>query len=206
MDDEVLAFAHQRRCDVVYASTAAICGQGVSPPAGSAAEFVAGIYQREKSITEDKGIAQAAVQNRRFSALRINAPYGPRQTASTVLQIFIRNALAGRDLLYHGSGSREQDFTYARDIASAFLAAAEGPNGYYTISGGEPITMRDLAEMVCSIAGVPISFAKPSGKPDPQEGLTARLDTSSARKELNWLPKTDLRRGLAACIDTSIRT
>jgi nucleoside-diphosphate-sugar epimerase len=199
-DDTVLAFVRERRCDLIYASMATLYGYGKPCPAGSATKTDAGIYPAEKARTEDLGLEQAAAQSRKFSALRINAPYGPAQRARTVIQIFIDNALSRRNLQFYGTGSREQDFTYGRDIAEAFIAASGGPNGYYLISGGEPISMKALAEMVCRLAGVPENMVEASGKPDPQEGLSARFDLSPAYHELHWRPKTHLEQGIKNCI------
>ncbi|MGN6148368.1 MAG: NAD-dependent epimerase/dehydratase family protein [Rhizomicrobium sp.] len=199
-DDTVLAFARERRCDLIYASMATLYGYGKSCPPGSAMKTDAGIYPAEKARTEDLGLEQAAAQSRKFSALRINAPYGPDQRARTVIQTFIDNALSQRNLHFYGTGSREQDFTYGWDIAEAFIAASSGPNGYYLISGGQPISMKSLAEMVCRLTGVPENMVKPSGEPDPQEGLSARFDLSLAYHELHWRPQTHLEQGIKNCI------
>ncbi len=201
-DDTVLAVTRRRRKNLVYASMATLFGLGNSCPPGSALGTTAGIYPLEKARTEDIGLKQAKENGTLFSALRINAPYGPKQAARTVIQIFIDNALAKQPLRYHGTGSREQDFTYGEDIAEAFIAATTKPSGYYLISGGAPISMKNLSELVCEVVEVPKELAKPSGHPDPQEGFKANFDISETSSRLDWRPRTSLSEGLRACLDT----
>ena len=41
------------------------------------------------------------------------------------MDIFIERAISGLPLLYHGSDSRQQDFTYVDDIAESIALATE---------------------------------------------------------------------------------
>lgn len=200
IDDAVLSFAGKRRLDLIFASMATLYGMGAPCPPGPATGTKAGIYPLEKARTEEAGLDQAARLGTRFSSLRINAPYGPGQAARTVMQIFIGNALSGRPLTYHGSGSRQQDFTYGRDIAEAFLLALTSPSGRYMISGGTPVTMRELALAVCKAASAPATLVQASGKPDPQDGMKAQFDISETARVLGWRPQTPLPAGIEACI------
>lgn len=200
VDDTVLKLAEERRLDLIYASMATLYGMGKRCLPGPATQTQAGIYPFEKARTEQSGFEQAARLGMRFSSLRINAPYGPHQLGRTVMQVFIHNALDRQPLKYHGSGTRQQDFTFARDVAEAFVAAKRSPSGYYLISGGAPVSMRDLAVLVCDVAGVPKSLVQPSGQPDPQEGFAAQFDISDAARVLGWRPRTTLRAGIEACI------
>ncbi|MDD5493031.1 MAG: NAD(P)-dependent oxidoreductase [bacterium] len=127
---------------------------------------------------------------------RISAPYGPYQHMNTVLRIFIQQALAGKPLLYYGTGSRTQDFTYTADIAAACVKAiyADYP-GIYNIAAGRPISMRKLAHLVKKLTRSK-SEIKAAGLIDPQENYQANFNTSKARSWLRWSPAYTLSKGI----------
>ncbi|MFX0197885.1 MAG: NAD-dependent epimerase/dehydratase family protein, partial [Candidatus Hodarchaeota archaeon] len=119
----------------------------------------------------------------------------------TVLNIFIERAIQGLPLLYHGSGTRQQDFTYVHDIAVAIcLAVEKSKSGVFNISGGRPVSMKKLAELVVSLVNGCQSLIKPSGREDPQEGSTALFSIEKAKRELGWSPKTSLKLGIKKCV------
>jgi UDP-glucose 4-epimerase len=133
-----------------------------------------------------------------YAIIRICAPYGPTQSARTVLKIFIETAIEGGVLLYHGSGLREQDFMHVRDVAEATLSAVERSEvtGTFNISGGAPISMRDLAFLVVNTVGNPSSSVKNSGENDAQENYRAHFDITRAAKLLDWRPTITLQQGI----------
>ncbi|HQD27202.1 MAG TPA: NAD(P)-dependent oxidoreductase [Methanoculleus thermophilus] len=135
-----------------------------------------------------------------LTVLRINAPYGVQNRRKTVVNIFIENALDGADILLHGTGAREQDFIYVRDVAQAFwLAHSQKKSGIYNIASGKTVTMLELAKMIVTLAdsGSKIVY---SGQEDPQEGLKVSIDISKAHNHLGFYPEYSLMDGLAECI------
>jgi nucleoside-diphosphate-sugar epimerase len=113
-----------------------------------------------------------------------------------VARIFLQRALQGEDLSYHGSGSRMQDFVYVDDVAEAALDGLRaGRSGVFNVASGEPVTMKELAELVTELVAPEVRVVG-SGQPDPQEGQTARYSIDAARRVLGWAPATALRRGL----------
>ncbi|MDD1779010.1 MAG: GDP-mannose 4,6-dehydratase, partial [Candidatus Helarchaeota archaeon] len=133
--------------------------------------------------------------------LRISAPYGPGQRAKTVVRIFLENALRNQSLLFHGSGSRTQDFIYIDDVAAAFWAALRADaNGIFNVACGEPISMKDLVVLIVSLIPGCASEIKPSGVEDPQENFRANYDISRAKEYLSWEPKVSLKEGIATYI------
>jgi UDP-glucose 4-epimerase len=160
----------------------------------SAAIAPVGAYLEEKARTEQLGLQQSDAP---FTALRVSAPYGSRQRARTVIQLFLERAVAGRPLEYYGTGSREQDFTWADDIGAAITLALRGPGGVFNIATGRPVTMRELAETVAAVAGLPPGAVRAAGREDPQEGATARFDVGAAARELGWTAATTLDAGIA---------
>ena len=198
LDDAVLDLATRRRVPLVYASTTAVYGPRLNtrPVDETAPLAPAGPYGEHKALSERWGREAGNRHGFPFVALRINAPYGPDQRQLNVMRIFVERAVHGDDLLYHGSGSREQDFTFIDDLAEACELGLTAPPGLYNIAGGAPITMAELAREVATIAGLGRDRVRASGNPDPQDGWRARFDLSKARDRLRWTPRTPLRQGI----------
>jgi len=138
-----------------------------------------------------------------FAILRICAPYGPKLPRRTVLKIFIDTAIAGKVLHYHGSGLREQEFLHVSDIAEGINAAIKSKHvsSTFNMSGGSPISMRDLAYLVTEIAGDPSSKVKCSGEIDAQENYRANFNLNRAKNLLGWEPTISLQAGIKEWIN-----
>jgi UDP-glucose 4-epimerase len=135
-----------------------------------------------------------------FTALRLCAPYGPRQSESRVMMVFIQRALRQQPLLYFGSGGREQGFVHVGDIARACVQGLEsGAGGVFNISGSA-VSMKSLALQVAQETGLPPSSVQAAGKPDANEDERGRFSTLAAEAALGWAPRITLAEGLRECI------
>jgi nucleoside-diphosphate-sugar epimerase len=119
IDYNVFKFCTETGTGLIYASGTSVYGfedgrikreSGDIDPVGP--------YVEQKAESERVGLELFPLRGLQFAALRICAPYGPGQNARTVLNIFIERALNGMPLLYHGTGSRQQDYSYISDIAT----------------------------------------------------------------------------------------
>lgn len=198
IDENVFSACTSLGAGIVYASSTSVYGlsHGELKTEDRATDPV-GPYAIAKLKSEETGARLFSDNGLPFAALRINAPYGAGQRTKTVMSIFIERAIQGLPLTYHGTGSRQQDFTYVEDVAAALVNAAERrKSGTFNISGGQPISMRELAELVIACVPGSESHAGPSGEPDPQEGATAFYSIEKARVELEWQPRFSLADGI----------
>jgi UDP-glucose 4-epimerase len=201
-----------RACNVwgvsaVYASGASVYGVGngeaksESSPVSPIGPYVAGKLEGEQigqKLLSEQGLP--------LTILRISAPYGPDQRVRTVLNLFIERAINGLPLLYHGTGSRQQVFTYVEDVANAVLTAVQRRrNGIYNIAGGHSISMKELALLVVRCTPGSTNLVAPSGKEDPQEGATVMYTTAKAKAELGWQPQVTLESGIRTWIDARLK-
>jgi len=95
-----------------------------------------------------------------------------------------------------GDGSASREFLYAGDCAKAIELSIEGYNSPepMNIGTGQEISIKDLVVLIKDIVGYEgeINFdeSKPNGQP------RRCLDTSKAKKELNFVAETTLEKGL----------
>jgi nucleoside-diphosphate-sugar epimerase len=201
MTENVLALARTRGGAVVYASSSSVYGPHAVPPVTEQTPacpdnpYSSGKLSGEDllaSARQDGGIPSAS--------LRIAAPYGPGQPIKTVIHYFVEAASHGRDLNVYGSGSRTQDFTFVEDVAEAcWLALERGAVGTFNVSGGQPVTMRELAELAVASVGPGTSRIVVGSQPDPQEQYRGVFSIEKARLQLGFEPKVSLRDGLSRC-------
>lgn len=195
IDDGVISFCRERACRLIYMSGTAVYGFGQGMLDEEAPTMPVGAYVKEKVITEER-ILTAPLH---AIILRVSAPYGPRQRSQTVLKTFIERALAGEDIYYYGTGSRTQDFTASEDVADAVCKSIERPDlrGCFNIAGGNPVSMKELAQLVIdSIPQGSSSQVLPAGVDDPQEGFRACYSIAKAERELAWWPRVALADGV----------
>jgi UDP-glucose 4-epimerase len=144
----------------------------------------------------------------RACSLRLTNVYGPRQLVKHNRQgfigWFIRLAVEDREIQVYGDGSQLRDFVYVDDVVDAFLlaGACESVNGdVFNVGGSEPISHRDLVELLIETAG--------SGRvtyvdwPPEKKAIdigSFYTDSSKFCRATGWRPKVDLREGLRRTI------
>ena len=145
----------------------------------------------------------------RTSVLRLTNTYGPRllvkNNRQTALAWLIRQVMDGETITIFGDGSQLRDFTFVDDVVEAFLMAGmnDAANGQvYNVGAMEPISLRELAELLIGVAG--------SGSyelvPFPPERRAIDIgsiyvDDRKIRRVLKWKPRIDMHAGLTRTIE-----
>jgi len=144
----------------------------------------------------------------RTCSLRLTNTYGPRQlmkhNRQGFIAWFIRLAIEGKEIQLYGDGSQKRDLTYVDDVVEAFLlaAASDDTNGQvFNLGGLEPISLRELTELIIEVAG------RGSYRlvPFPKERQAIDIgdfyaDYGKIKRTLGWEPKVRLREGLERTI------
>jgi UDP-glucose 4-epimerase len=133
---------------------------------------------------------------RPYTILRYGIPYGPRMRDNCVVAAFMKRCMRGEPLRIDGDGSQERFFVYVEDLAQAHVKALDDVaiNETFNIEGAEPVSIREIAESVCSLVGTGVVEFGPSRPGD----LKARVVSSEkARERLGWSPATTFTDGLA---------
>ena len=131
--------------------------------------------------------------------------YGPGDNydlkASHVMAALIRKAheakIAGAPTMeVWGSGAPLREFTHVDDAADALVHLAEhyAAEGAVNIGGGEEISIRDLAELICAVVGFTGGLRFDAAKPD---GTPRKIADTATLRGLGWRPRIRLRDGIA---------
>ena len=140
----------------------------------------------------------------RACSLRLTNVYGPRQLIKHNRQgfigWFIRLALEGREIQVFGDGSQLRDFVYVDDAADAFLRAGAAntcDGDVFNVGSDEPISHRDLAQLLVTVAGRgSVGFVEwPADKKRIDIG-SFYSDSRKFRHTTGWRPAVALEEGL----------
>jgi len=133
------------------------------------------------------------------NSIRIFNAYGVRSRTTgaygAVFGVFLRQKLEGKPFTVVGDGSQRRDFVYARDVARAFLLAAESPldGRVYNLGAGNPQSVNYLIEL---LGGGRIEIPKRPGEPD-----CTWADISLIQRELGWSPEISFEDGVGRILD-----
>ena len=135
-----------------------------------------------------------------YCILRVANAYGERQPITEtqgVISTFLDKALRKNEIPVWGDGSVIRDFTYAGDIANAFVNASnyEGEPRIFNIGGEQGISINEIISIISKITGQQLQL----------KYMTSRifdvpvniLDISRAKKYLNWQPEVGLFEGIS---------
>jgi GDP-L-fucose synthase len=95
-----------------------------------------------------------------------------------------------------GTGKARREFMFADDIAEACMRVMEAYSGEAPInlSGGEDVTIAQLAEMIKVVVGFAGELCYDATRPD---GMPMKALDGTAMAALGWKPQNSLREGLA---------
>jgi len=137
-------------------------------------------------------------------SIRMTNTYGPRHLMKNsrqgFLAWFVRLAIDGEEISIYGDGSQKRDFVYVDDVVRALvmLLADENTVGQvYNLGSMEPVSVRQIAEMVIEIAGS--GSLRLIAWPEDKKAIEIGDYYSSYEKikrDLAWKPTIDLREGL----------
>lgn len=137
---------------------------------------------------------------------RIARVYGPTllDSDTKALSQFIRNAIAGEDIVLKSEGKQYFSYLHVADAVSGVLTVMlRGERGcaYNIADEKSDIKLRDLAELVASQVGRKVIFDIPSGTEAAgfSPAMLARMDNRRL-KALGWTADYDISCGIAKTI------
>jgi ADP-L-glycero-D-manno-heptose 6-epimerase len=155
--DRVLEVAEQLGARVVFASSAAVYGNGPAPMRETQRPRPHNPYALSKFIMEQHA-EQARARGMSVLALRFFNVYGPgeahkQRSASMVFQIY-RALTHGEPARVFRDGSQRRDFVHVDDVATAVLTAIDSDvHGVLNIGSGRPTTFNELVAVIADATG-----------------------------------------------------
>lgn len=133
--------------------------------------------------------------------------FGPKQKDSGyggVISIFVKRVLGGMPPIIYGDGHQTRDYTYIKDVVSAFDSilnynkpVAEPIN----FGTGKEIRIVDLANEIIRLCGKEKTIKPVHVEPRPGEVQRLVAKVSKAEELLGWCPEYELEDGLREFID-----
>ncbi len=159
-------------------------------------------YPEGKRAAETLCAAYAAQYGVDAVVARLCHTYGPTFTAdnSRADAQFLRNALAGRDIVMKSAGSQVRSWCYVADAVAALLTLllrGEAGQAYNVANRRAVASIREYAQTLADIAGVKLTFELPSETEKAGYTRVTRAVLNPAKLEaLGWQPRYGLREGL----------
>jgi GDP-L-fucose synthase len=118
-----------------------------------------------------------------------------------IKKVFDAKKKGEKKIVAWGSGKPTREFLYVEDAAEGIVLATEKYNKPEPVNlgAGFEIAIKALAELICEIADFDGRIEWDTSQPDGQP--RRRLDTSKAKREFDFVARTDLREGLKKTIE-----
>lgn len=180
---------------VVYAASSSCYGIAEATPTPETAELQPQYpYALSKRLGEDCALHWGRVYGMAVNSLRLFNVYGPRaQTHGAyggVFKVFLPQKLAGRPFTIVGDGTQVRDFVHVRDVARAFVAAANCAchGEAFNVGSGVPQSVNHLVEL---LGGERVHLPKRPGEPD-----ATWADIGKITSTLGWRPTVRFEQGI----------
>ncbi len=129
--------------------------------------------------------------------LRFSEVYGPGQGfvgERSIVEDIMEKTMKNQQIILYGDGNQKRDFIYVSDAAEAVFGFSEDINsGIYNISSNTQNSINDIIETVND-------FQQIKGKTymESRKGFVSDIlvDNTKAKKNLDWIPMYDLKKGL----------
>ncbi len=135
-----------------------------------------------------------------YVIIRPSAIYGPIDSNLRVTQIFLENAVAGKELQLRGA-DQKLDFTYIKDAVQGFVLALtknEVKNEVFNITFGEGRSLKEFAEILINYFPNLKIIEYEFDKFHPKRGS---LDISKSKNLLGFHPEYPLENGIKEYVE-----
>lgn len=138
---------------------------------------------------------------------RFTRSYGPTMSMSDTKAVsqFIKNCIAGEDIVLKSDGTQLYSYTYMADAVSGLLwilLAGETGEAYNISEEHSDILLKDLAAIIAGIKEKKVVFELPNAVEaiGYSKATKARLDGQKLQS-LGWKPKYDIQSGMRRTIE-----
>ncbi len=210
----LLDYAQTCGARFLFLSSGEVYGHAPAPEAGFPESFAGALdtmnpracYPESKRCAETMVASWVKQYGTDALVARLCHVYGPSISPanSRADAQFLRDALAGRDILMKSAGDQVRSFLYVRDAARALLLLlTRGEAGCaYNVAGRDVHSIRAYAQTLADIAGVKLAFENPDDVEKAGYSKVARAVIDPTLLEsLGFRAEYDLARGLKETYD-----
>lgn len=169
---------------------------------------VRAVYSESKRMGETLCFAYRHYEGVEAKVARISMTYGPgvKGDDERVLGQFIRRALEKKNITMLDDGSKIRTFCYIADCALVLLhIIAYGNDFVYNVGGWDSISIKTLAQEVCSVTGSTLTIDNQQKKQAIEEIKVSpdkvQLDISKICSEFGLTDFKPLREGLVRTVE-----
>jgi UDP-glucuronate decarboxylase len=161
-------------------------------------------YDEGKRCAETLFFDYYRQHNLKIKVARIFNTYGPRMHPNDgrVVSNFIMQALKNQEITIYGDGSQTRSFCYVDDLIDGLIKLMNSRDdftGPVNLGSFDEISILELAQKIISLTSSKSEIVfKPLPEDDPRQ---RQPETSLAKKNLGWEPKTKLEDGLSKTIE-----
>ena len=188
---------------IIYASSSSVYGGNKKIPFSTEdrVDKPISIYAATKKADELIAHAYHHLYGIKMTGLRFFTVYGPWGRPDMALFKFTKNIIENKPIDVYNKGDMERDFTFVADIVSGVLSALDKEWDFeiFNLGNNKPVKLMEFIEVLESVLG---KKAEKNLLPmQPGDVPTTFADISSAEKQLDYSPKTDLKEGIKAFVD-----
>jgi len=190
---------------IAYASSSSVYGNSKKQPSNidDRAEHPVSLYAATKRAAEIVTESYCQLYALPCTGLRFFTLYGPWGRPDMAYYAFTDAIVAGRAIRVFNQGRMARDFTYVEDALPAIVAAAEraeaGQHPRYNIGNNRPEALLDFIAVLERAIGRTAKKEMVGMQPGDVEATYADIET--ARRDLNFEPKTPIAIGLPRFVD-----
>lgn len=200
---------------IVYVSTSEIYGEGHD---GKLQEDEYGsvnplnsrsCYSESKRCAENLCVCYCKEKGLNISIVRPGYIYGAQITEdnSRADAQFLRNVLAGEDIVMKSEGVQRRSYCYVADAVSAILCVmmhGKSEEAYNIANTESEASIREYAEILASQGGVKVKFDFPSNIEKKGYSVVKNsLMSDKKLREIGWVPQFDLNQGVQQMLNNA---
>lgn len=156
-----------------------------------------GSYDEAKRFAEALSMAYRSSHGVDTAVVRIFNTFGPRMRPhdGRAIPTFVGQALAGEPLTVSGDGRQTRSFCYVDDLVEGVIRLLRSTQaGPVNLGNPRELTVRELAELVCEVAGSASALCYVNRPQD--DPMFRRPDITLANNVLGWEPCVTVEEGL----------
>jgi GDP-4-dehydro-6-deoxy-D-mannose reductase len=194
---------------VVLAGSGEVYGRPEALPVDESAPLAPrNPYAVSKAACDLLGAQHAEVHGLRVVRLRSFNQAGPGQSDEYVVGTLARQVAeaeleaAGHATIALGNLDSARDFTDVRDVARAYVAAADVPAGAYNVCSGRAVKVRELVELLAAAARVEVRAEVDRSRLRTDDVPEIRGSAERFAAASGWQPEIPIERTVADALES----